>query len=59
MNIPTVFTPLPQVKLWLSKIKKKYQDDWKVAVWKTITQDGISCDSIHKEVLKHLNRKKP
>lgn len=57
MRIPNSQTPTPEVKIWLSKIKKKYQDDWKLAVNKTIYEDKL--EDIHPEVAKHLNRKKP
>ena len=57
MNIPTSSADRILVKIWLSKIKKKYGDDWKLAVNKTIYQDGL--EDIHPEVTKHLHRKKP
>lgn len=57
MNIPKSSMDKQAVKVWLSKIKKKYGDDWKCAVGKAIYYDKI--ENIHPEVTKHLNRKKP
>lgn len=59
MNIPCPDKDREIVKSWLSKIRKKYSDDWKLAVNKTIHEDGIAPQDIHPEVIKQLKRKQP
>jgi len=59
VNIPGISVNNAAVKIWLSKMKKKYSDDWKVVVYKAIYEDGVQSNDIHPEVKKHLNRKKP
>jgi hypothetical protein len=59
MNIPRPTAQLEQVKFWLSKTKKKYMDNWKLAINKAIYEDQIPHEDIHPEILRHLNRKKP
>lgn len=59
MNIPNIFVETAKVKIWLSMIKKKYGDNWKLAVWKSASEDGMQTQDIHPLVKKHLNRKKP
>lgn len=57
MYIPNSAVQRLAVKIWLSKTKKKYGDDWKSAVNRAIYEDQL--EDIHPEVTKHLHRKKP
>jgi hypothetical protein len=59
MYIPTIMDETAAVRIWLSRTKKKYQDDWKKAVSRAIVEDCLDTEHIHPLVRKHLHRKKP
>ena len=53
LTIPNVFADEKAVKIWLSRMKLRFGDDWKLVIYKTLYISGMDKSSIHPLIKKH------